>query len=295
MCSYKNSSMASPSPEPIADEGNSPNSSPEPDQNQNDPHETTATSDPLWEKCWDEESKSHYWWNTQTDETTWVDPTAIDFSRKRKIELIELNNNDDEENAEKKAKSDKEESNGTATSSSSYDASGYPSQFGSYEAYYQWYASYYGTPPAYGAEGYVGDSASTSTPALPGDVLPAGAVPLNPYVSAVAPTGDQTLAEKLGYEDYSVKGFFNPRTGKFQNVYRDARFNPEEHFNQFNKAERQMSFYFDYSAYQDQRMADRAQAAAEKPKKLTKKQVEMFKERRRLKKENALRKKYTED
>ncbi|KAI8806158.1 hypothetical protein BJ742DRAFT_370979 [Cladochytrium replicatum] len=289
--------MASPTPEPAADEGNnseSQNASPEPDQNQDDQQATTADSaDSVWEKCWDEQSKSHYWWNTETDETTWVDPTATDFTRKRKIELIELNN-DEDENTEKRAKSDEGETNGRA-SASSYDESGYPSQFGSYEAYYQWYASYYVSPPNYGAEGYTGNVSATSTPALPGDVLPAGAVPLNPYVSALAPTGDQTLTEKFGYEDYSVKGFFNPRTGKYQNVYRDARYNPEEHFNQFNKAERQMSFYFDYSAYQDQRMADRAQAAAEKPKKLTKKQVEMFKERRRMKKENALRKKYAED
>ncbi|KAJ1559939.1 hypothetical protein HK096_010602 [Nowakowskiella sp. JEL0078] len=152
-----------------------------------------------------------------------------------------------------------------------------PSDYYKSQEYYNWYYSQY-----YNQAGSTTDQT----------------VYVDPTVASAPGTNQINVAAEditgLGYADYTVSGGFNPLTGKFQNMSTNARYRPDEYFSQYNKAERQMNFFFDHDAYQQTRAEEVMKKHLEKPKKLTKKEVEMFKQRKKAKKDEKMRKKYAD-
>ncbi|KAJ3007865.1 hypothetical protein HKX48_008901 [Thoreauomyces humboldtii] len=149
-------------------------------------------------------------------------------------------------------------------------------EYYSSKEYYDWYHSQYsGTVPAVPSAKTGSYGVTTAYGARPGVV---GSV-------------DQT--------DYAVTGSFSTRTGKFQNVDRDPRFAaPEQYFDQHSKASRQMSFFFDYDKFQEERAAERMkemEGPAAKRAKLTKKDLQFYKQKKQEKKLSSLRTRFGPD
>ncbi len=98
--------------------------------------------------------------------------------------------------------------------------------------------------------------------------------------------------------EYSTHGFFNTRTGKFQQLD-DSRNNPTEHFAESNRMARQCSAFFDLETYQEERsryaMEKRKVQQQESTKKLTKQELEMFKRRKLEKKKAKILRDYRDD
>ena len=92
---------------------------------------------------------------------------------------------------------------------------------------------------------------------------------------------------------------FDRRTGRFRPLT-DPRFaDPQSYFDQASKAARQCNFFFDYEGYQQERAAKRLQLEAQggeakKEKKLTKKELEFYKNRKKERKASALRARYAD-
>ncbi|GBB88819.1 hypothetical protein RclHR1_15410004 [Rhizophagus clarus] len=101
------------------------------------------------------------------------------------------------------------------------------------------------------------------------------------------------LAEHGGNDggDYKLTARFNARTGKFQ---RDPTLNPEK-FSAESKAIRQMSYFFDYDQFAESRGSSASNKrlssdaslgdSIKSPKKLNKKDIEMFKQKKKEKKD----------
>jgi hypothetical protein len=103
-------------------------------------------------------------------------------------------------------------------------------------------------------------------------------------------TTSDKIAQLPPQESYAATGYFNSKTGKFQSSTYDPKFVPSAYFNPADRAARQMSGFFDYQQFaQNPTTASMNRAP---PKKLTKKEVEMYKKKRKEKKEANLRKKF---
>lgn len=82
---------------------------------------------------------------------------------------------------------------------------------------------------------------------------------------------------------------------------RDPRFAaPDQYFDQTSKAFRQMNFYFDYDKYQEERAAQRmaelnGEGKPRKQVKLTKKELEFYKQRKKEKKLSSLKQRFGGD
>ncbi|KAI9091305.1 hypothetical protein DFS34DRAFT_597255 [Phlyctochytrium arcticum] len=112
------------------------------------------------------------------------------------------------------------------------------------------------------------------------------------------PPSSQGVVGTVDQSDYSVTGAFSTYTGKFQNVDRDARYAaPEQHFDQNSKAFRQMGFYFDTDKYQEERSQQRMEERMNprKTQKLSKKDVEFYKQRKKEKKLRSLKARFGPD
>jgi hypothetical protein len=187
-----------------------------------------------WTKVFDAESNSHYYWNEETDETTWDKPDDFVDQEPDKEEPVEP--------AVKPTESEQ------PASTSAQDEEFYKSQ-----EYYNWYyQTYY---PAMAGQ----TPGTTDNPADP------------------------------DYKDYSISGYFNSRTGKFQSANFDAKFNASTYFADGTKAERQMSVFFD-----PRKLEERGALAKDPLKKPTKKEVEKFKMKKQQKKLEKAIKKYAD-
>ncbi|RGB34965.1 hypothetical protein C1646_815035 [Rhizophagus diaphanus] len=120
---------------------------------------------------------------------------------------------------------------------------------------------------------------------------------LDPYYDQNQTTANDSdyhsfLAEHGGNDgEYKVTARFNARTGKFQ---RDPTLNPEK-FSADSKAIRQMSYFFDYDQFAESRGSSSSNKrlssdaslgdSIKSPKKLNKKDIEMFKQKKKEKKD----------
>lgn len=107
---------------------------------------------------------------------------------------------------------------------------------------------------------------------------------------SLRPNSSLFFSDEISSADYTAVGYFDSRTGKFRRPEGDARVaDPRAHFSDASKSARQMNFYFDYEAFADQRAQERAEAAANpQPKKITKKQIEEWKQKKEQKKRKRL-------
>ncbi|GAB5587509.1 hypothetical protein Unana1_02409 [Umbelopsis nana] len=87
---------------------------------------------------------------------------------------------------------------------------------------------------------------------------------------------------------YDSVAHFNARTGKFTSSKEADRLNPE-YMSLESRAKRQMQYYFDVDAYQEQRNRERMANAAGAKRPLSKKEVERFKRQKQEKKEKRKR------
>ncbi|KAH8555056.1 hypothetical protein BGW37DRAFT_436911 [Umbelopsis sp. PMI_123] len=87
---------------------------------------------------------------------------------------------------------------------------------------------------------------------------------------------------------YNSVAHFNSRTGKFTSSKEADMYNPE-YMSLENRAKRQMQFYFDVDAYQEQVNRERLANPAGKKRPLSKQEVEKFKRQKQEKKEKRKR------
>ncbi|KAJ3196670.1 hypothetical protein HK101_008124 [Irineochytrium annulatum] len=222
-----------------------------------------------WQAVYDEESKSYYWWNTTTGETTWDDPNEV----LAKSEAEPSTANDREPAAANGAPADAP----TNAHADYYNS----------KEYMEWYYSQMAASSAAGA----------------GDVPP-GTYAITAAYGAVPAAGNglaagaTTSAEGFNpAADYSLSATFNQKTGRFQ----PDRFasNAESYFNPNAKAERQMAHFFDIDRYQEERNMMRMQEMMDpnrnKKVKLTKRDLEKFKKKNKEKKLRSLLKRFGPD
>ncbi|KAJ3032481.1 hypothetical protein HDV00_007446 [Rhizophlyctis rosea] len=286
----------------------------------NNPPAASTTPPTDWQSCWDSASQAWYWWNTVTGETSWDDPSDPGFEEKRaksvtnSQEATEQTGTEDPKqpspSSEASQPTDKPvEKSATDASESSTN----PDYYNSAD-YYNWYYSYYGQqqppqpPPQATSEfdqlldtidGSVKKKLDEIAPApvrtahsSAQDVIPdwvgEGSAQESLPATTSKPVGASTPG-KVDYSDYTVSGSFDVRTGRFRNTS-DPRFAaPDLYFDQASKAARQMNFYFNYDQYQEERAAERMAMEAgggpiRKEKKLTKKELEFYKQRKKEKK-----------
>jgi hypothetical protein len=97
--------------------------------------------------------------------------------------------------------------------------------------------------------------------------------------------------------DYTLSATFNRKTGRFQTDMTSA----SSYFDPTSKAERQMSYYFDYGKYQEERNMQKqmemmkSKSGGGVQKKLTKKELDMFKQKTKEKKLRSLKKRFGDD
>jgi len=128
------------------------------------------------------------------------------------------------------------------------------------------------------------DSSTTfsidSTPPLPSypPPLPSYPPPLPPPTSSSSSSSSSSVTTLT--PNYTASARFNARTGRFQ---RDPTLNPER-FSADAKAVRQMSFFFNYEQYAEERGSKRLKGE-KKEKKLSKKELNLLRQKRKEKKD----------
>ncbi|KND03789.1 uncharacterized protein SPPG_01245 [Spizellomyces punctatus DAOM BR117] len=281
-----------------------------------------------WQSCWDETSQLYYWWNTATNETTWEDPNQISSVAKPKHEADQNNHvenveaiedeiavkpPDSQEPVEGTSAAEEEETSTETSkdksvetseeSQSPIDQGTASNDYYNSEEYYNWYYSQYlpqssisssnspdNTSPPDSKLRAGGDSSNTSTD-------PSG----TSYLMQTEHGAKSNVIGKIDYSDYTVTGAFNSRTGRFQNIDRDPRYAaPDQYFDQSSKAIRQMNFFFDYDKFQEERAAKRlaemdGEGQVRKQQKLTKKDIEFYKQRKKEKKLKSLKARFGGD
>jgi hypothetical protein len=214
-----------------------------------------STEETVWVPTWDEDSQAYYWWNTVTNETTWDNPYP--------------EGEGNPENAE--------------------DAQEYyegPEQYAS-QGYYD---------PGYADNHYEAEQAGSN---------PLDAV-LSKIDTEVRGQLDNTTDTERPFQSYNelfdpsesiqqqhISAYqsvahFNARTGKFTSSMEADRLNPE-YMSLESRAKRQMQYYFDVDAYQEQRNRERQSMVAGQKRPLSKKEIEKFKRQKQEKKERRKR------
>ncbi|KAI8820789.1 uncharacterized protein EV422DRAFT_63453 [Fimicolochytrium jonesii] len=281
-----------------------------------------------WQPIYDESTQLYYWWNTVTNETSWDDPKEVLENVKGESggEAVDSEEGEsrEENNAAKEdtvtvpegsegealvegtdsppSRTPKGEPKPEPTAPSIDSTNPLPADATRTEASQTAHADYYNS------EEYYNWYYSTYQPQAAGTVAGVAGAPSDAqpsYGGYGISTAYGTKPGVIGVDsDYTVTGAFNPRTGRFQNPDRDERFAaPDQYFNQNTKAARQMSFYFDYDKYQEERAAKRmaemseegGEGGGKRQKKLTKKELEMFKQKKKEKKLGALRARFGAD
>lgn len=139
-------------------------------------------------------------------------------------------------------------------------------------------------------------TASTTTSAEGGSpqtsaAAAAAASPAESQTSETSPRQASVYAHTSQYpyqfgangEPYVFQAYFNTRTGKFQTANEVDRFNPER-LSIENRAKRQMQYYFDVDAYMEERNREKQSGMAGQKRRLTKKDIERFKQAKQEKK-----------
>lgn len=253
-----------------------------------------------WSPVYDAESDSFYYWNMDTDETSWDLPSEKQLKeRKNPLPIVEHvnraadhvgageeeegdqaglrnvyeNHNEQGVSAEslkeqspakrQRTTEDQESTAEAATLSSYYN---YPDQASSLAAAVD-YSQYYqqNAEASFSAQQYA-SSSSVHNPdnTISGDYQPYG--------------GGASSSTAADYQDYSITAQFNARSGRFES---NPLRNPAMH-TVHARANRQMSAYFDYGSWAEERGKrlidlETGLAEEEKRKKPTKKDLERWK------------------
>lgn len=177
---------------------------------------------PPWKSCWDSNHNCYYYWNTETNETTYTFPGSDSTKSAENAEAV--------------------------SQQASSDGSGQTSNVPSYPAnasYYPQGASQYYYPQQAGA------------PGAPMNYYPDYASLYNTPAPVQHSTEDPEYSEFIRKEygvttitsEGKIGGMFNAITGNFQS---DQTITPDK-FSQYNKAVRQCNAFFDYDSFAEQR------------------------------------------
>ncbi|KAJ3050434.1 hypothetical protein HK097_008612 [Rhizophlyctis rosea] len=307
--SEKTNAPASPSPIEAAD---------------NDTTGTPAPAPGNWQSVWDEVSQAWYWWDPTTNEVTWDDPSDPAFAEKQKQAASKsgADNDGSQSKVDSSPASPFEKSTTikSATSASATTIDPTTDYYNSAE-YYDWYYSQYAqqqtdtTPqqPVSELDRLLDTIDTTVKQTLDKTAPPRTKRAAEESLSHdrepsqnksnlddLPPAPAQPTKTPVDYSDYTMTASFDRRTGRFRPLS-DPRFaDPRSHFDQASKAARQCNFFFDYEGYQQERAAKRMALEAEggdggkKEKKLTKKELEFYKNRKKEKKASALRARYAD-
>ncbi|KAJ3028118.1 UNVERIFIED_CONTAM: hypothetical protein HDU68_002439 [Siphonaria sp. JEL0065] len=213
-----------------------------------------------WSAALDESSGSYYYYNEETEETTWDKPAGVEI-----------------EGLPAEAENPQE-----ATTASTVTAS---ADYYNSKEYYDWYYSQYAAHAATATSTNDDDTkapGTTTIPPLPGSHQYASA--WNPLAAATGEELDPDFQP-----DYTLSASFNARNGRFTSLSGPNG----TQFDHISKAERQMSHFFDIRQYQEDRNRERMER---KPVvKLTKKELEKYKEKSKMKKKERLLKRLGDD
>ncbi|KAG2176482.1 hypothetical protein INT43_005722 [Umbelopsis isabellina] len=214
-----------------------------------------VTEETAWVPTWDEASQAYYWWNTMTNETTWDNPYP--------------EGEGNPENAE--------------------DAQAYSEdpQYYANQGYYD---------PGYADNQYeTGPAGSNPLDAVLSKIdtevrgqLDKTTETERPFQSYNELFGPSETIQQQPTSAYESVAHFNSRTGKFTSSLEADRLNPE-YMSLESRAKRQMQYYFDVDAYQEQRNRERQSNVAGQKRPLTKKEIEKFKRQKQEKKEKRKR------
>ncbi|KAK4518700.1 serine threonine protein kinase CMGC group [Mucor velutinosus] len=216
----------------------------------------TEQQQPTWTPVWDDNAQAYYWWNTETNETTWINPDAsaeeVAAAQAQAASTATAANSnpldfllDRIDNVVKKKLDGLDESTTTGSS--------IPADNNTAAAYYDSSNSY--------ATSYDG------------------------YPAAADPSASNSA------DLYTSQAHFNARTGKFATQADVNRLNPEM-LSIEARAKRQMQNYFDVDSYTEQRNAQIHNAESgriNKKRPLTRKEVEYFKRMKKEKKSKRAR------
>ncbi|KAJ3398150.1 hypothetical protein CcCBS67573_g08894 [Chytriomyces confervae] len=225
-----------------------------------------------WTAEYDAESKSYYYWHSDTGETTWDRPQDADIEGEQPSnEQVPATEPETEKEAESEAapgvdpdedQDDKKKENALQDYYNSKE-------------YADWYYATYGDPSS---------SANASK------TIPAGSYQFQSAWNPITAAGGDPLEADF-QPDYTSSASFNARTGRFTALTAPNASN----FDHIAKAERQMSAFFDIRAYQEEMNAYKQSQEAKKRPKLTKKELEKFKERNKERKVKRLLKRLGDD
>ncbi|KAJ3117010.1 hypothetical protein HDU96_008181 [Phlyctochytrium bullatum] len=279
-----------------------------------------GATEPEWQAVFDDASKSWYWWNTKTNETTWDDPTGGESKEaaagtSAEASKAKEDGKTDAPAAEKKAG----EADGAQAATNPAQA-GDPTSADYYNSqeYYNWYYSQMGAAAPSASDAAPGTSGTepgeiteTPTSAAPADASGSNmnaAAAYAAYAASYAAAASSMLpalvasqymqqvtpaAESFKPDDIHLVATFNAKTGKFQ----ADRTGSDSYFAPNAKAERQMAHFFDIDRYQEERnlMKLQQQLMPEGKKKLTKKDIDRFKKKNKEKKLRSLLKRFGPD
>lgn len=255
-----------------------------------------------WQAIWDDNVQAYYYWNTVTNETTWEIPSSISYTEGS---YYQCPTNDSTISADQ-----------AATATEEYYRY-YYAQYGYYpEGYYYGYdtASTDVTAPAEPPNPLESildkidtevksklDGTSSSLPSSSSisqhnenneqsqeqEQQESSTSDTSAYYQYSQGTEDSDYNSFLAQHgnegaDYTISARFNSRTGKFQ---RDPTLTPEK-FSSDAKAIRQMSYFFDYESFAEQRSKRNKESSESKSnKKLNRKDIELFKQKKKERKE----------
>ncbi|KAI9145396.1 hypothetical protein BKA69DRAFT_1051226 [Paraphysoderma sedebokerense] len=270
---------------------------------------TNASDDGVWKACWDENLKAYYYWNTITNDVTWKKPETgvIESNGNHNIagETTASDNNSNTTGKKRKLEDSAPEKDVASSTSvnedndSSTKIEGTDSKAADqYSDYYQYYQQYYNS--YYNQTAPSGKDTTSST-----DVATDNTTANTEASTETASTNPSTTYDYSNYsypypttstsstaDSYVMSANFNSRSGKFQSetYSMDPSSGSVDHFTAQAKAMRQMSHFFDYDGYLEQRNMDKVSGGdgSRKKKKLTKKEIEKFKAKREEKKRKGL-------
>ncbi|KAJ3162150.1 hypothetical protein HDU86_005848 [Geranomyces michiganensis] len=226
---------------------------------------TPPTSPPLseWQPIFDDASQLYYWWNIKTNETSWTDPSTLPSSLAPFPQVPGATSSAESDSSVTPPAPEKV-AEGVTFEKEQVFLGPKPSCYYQTKEYYDWYhANVHSTK---------GEDNANRAQLIIGSVQ----------------------------SDYTTIGAFSTRSGRFQNVDRNARFAaPEKYYDQSSKAMRQLGSFFDYEKFQAERAAERMTHEKDggkvNPPTLTKKQVEFYKKKKKMKKLSSLRSRFGGD
>ncbi|KAI8970088.1 hypothetical protein BDF20DRAFT_889231 [Mycotypha africana] len=229
----------------------------------------------LWAPVWDPNAQAYYWWNMETNQTTWINP--------EEEMAVTTSTETPDTTAAATERQTTEEAEAIPEQPQSNDAHN-PLDFLLDRIDNVVKKKLDGTQDKDSSASAI-DDITASTPSL-------STSDYSQYYYSQNPSSSYDSYYNTSSADpYTIQAHFDPRTGRFKSEIDVTRHNPEN-LSIENRAKRQMQHYFDVDQYTEQVNAQRqmiAEGRVSKKKQLTRKEIEHFKKMKKEKKSRKAR------